>query len=138
MNRILVTLLLIITGSSVLAAEGFSSLEEQMTGKEFSAAGLDKLSEDELLLYIFTCCATHTLTDFEVTSKEENTRVNSISESDNEENYKRPPNDSELFTFPGDLCAIIRPQVSTCNTSLCLLIASHIWREEGRIGERIV
>lgn len=30
------------------AAQGFSSLEEQMTGKEFTAAGLDKLSDQEL------------------------------------------------------------------------------------------
>lgn len=35
---------------SALAAGGFSSLEEQMTGKEFSAAGLDKLSQQELEL----------------------------------------------------------------------------------------
>lgn len=33
---------------SLGAQQGFSSLEEQMTGEEFSAAGLDKLSQDEL------------------------------------------------------------------------------------------
>ena len=33
---------------SVIAAEGFSSLEEQMTGNEFTAAGLDKLTPGEL------------------------------------------------------------------------------------------
>jgi hypothetical protein len=48
MNKILITLLSITTTFSVLAAEGFSSVEEQMTGKEFSAAGLDKLSQTEL------------------------------------------------------------------------------------------
>ena len=31
-----------------LSADGFSSLEEQMTGKEFMATGLDKLSAEEL------------------------------------------------------------------------------------------
>ena len=32
----------------VIANEGFSSLEEQMSGKEFSATGLDKLTPEEL------------------------------------------------------------------------------------------
>jgi hypothetical protein len=48
MNKILITLLSLTTTFSVLAAEGFSSVEEQMTGKEFSAAGLDQLSQTEL------------------------------------------------------------------------------------------
>jgi len=33
---------------SVIAAEGFSSLEEQMSGKEFTTTGLDKLTPGEL------------------------------------------------------------------------------------------
>jgi len=49
MNKIFMTTLLLLTVSlSALAAEGFSSLEEQMTGKEYMAAGLDKLSPQEL------------------------------------------------------------------------------------------
>ena len=48
MNKILIALLSLTTTFSVLAAEGFSSLEEQMTGKEFAAAGLDRLSQQEL------------------------------------------------------------------------------------------
>ena len=48
MNKILIVLLFLSVTLSVLAAGGFSSLEEQMTGKEFSAAGLDKLSPQEL------------------------------------------------------------------------------------------
>jgi hypothetical protein len=48
MNKILIALLALTTTISVLAAEGFSSVEEQMTGKEFIAAGLDKLSPQEL------------------------------------------------------------------------------------------
>ena len=48
MNKILTTLLLLITSVSLMAAEGFSSLEEQMSGKDYSAAGLDKLSPQEL------------------------------------------------------------------------------------------
>jgi hypothetical protein len=48
MNRIVLALVCLATSITVLAAEGFSSLEEQMTGKEFIAAGLDKLSEEEL------------------------------------------------------------------------------------------
>jgi hypothetical protein len=48
MNKIAVALIFLFTSFSVLAAEGFSSLEEQMSGKEFLAAGLDKLSQQEL------------------------------------------------------------------------------------------
>jgi hypothetical protein len=48
MNKVLITLLSLTITFSVLAAEGFSSLEEQMTGKEFTAAGLDRLSQQEL------------------------------------------------------------------------------------------
>ena len=48
MNKILTTLLLLITSASLMAAEGFSSLEEQMSGKEYTASGLDKLSPQEL------------------------------------------------------------------------------------------
>ena len=48
MNKTIVTLLILTATVSVIAAEGFSSLQEQMTGKEFNAAGLDKLSEQEL------------------------------------------------------------------------------------------
>lgn len=48
MNKILVALLLMTTSLSMFAAEGFSSLEEQMTGQEFNAAGLNKLSAKEL------------------------------------------------------------------------------------------
>ena len=48
MNKILITLLSLTVTLSVMAADGFSSVEEQMTGKEFTAAGLDKLSQQEL------------------------------------------------------------------------------------------
>jgi hypothetical protein len=48
MNKILIALLSLATALSVLAAEGFSSVEEQMTGKEFTATGLNKLSQQEL------------------------------------------------------------------------------------------
>lgn len=48
MNKVFIALLLLTTSLTVIAAEGFSSLEEQMTGKEFDAAGLKKLSPQEL------------------------------------------------------------------------------------------
>lgn len=48
MNKVFLTLLLLTTCLPALAADGFSSLEEQMTGKEFDAAGLEKLSPQEL------------------------------------------------------------------------------------------
>jgi len=48
MNKFLISFLTLSISVSLLAAEGFSSLEEQMTGKEFMAAGLGKLSAEEL------------------------------------------------------------------------------------------
>jgi len=48
MNKILVALLSLAFCLPLFAAEGFSSVEEQMTGKEFNAAGLGKLSQAEL------------------------------------------------------------------------------------------
>jgi len=48
MKKTVLALLSLTIGLSAFAATGFSSLEEQMTGKEFSAAGLDKLSKSEL------------------------------------------------------------------------------------------
>lgn len=48
MKKILTALLALTATFSILAADGFSSLEEQMTGKEFMAAGLGKLSPAEL------------------------------------------------------------------------------------------
>jgi hypothetical protein len=48
MNKFLIALLSLLVASPIYAAEGFSSVEEQMSGKEFTAAGLDKLSQPEL------------------------------------------------------------------------------------------
>jgi len=48
MNKLLIAILIIFVSQALYAAEGFSSLEEQMTGNEFSAAGLEKLTQQEL------------------------------------------------------------------------------------------
>jgi len=48
MKTLLCTSLLLIAGAGAQAQDSFSSLEEQMTGKEFTAAGLDKLTDGEL------------------------------------------------------------------------------------------
>ncbi len=48
MNKILLTILIIAISASVAGQSAFSSLEEQMNGKEFNAAGLEKLTPDEL------------------------------------------------------------------------------------------
>lgn len=48
MKKVFVFLLALVSGFSLMAADGFSSLEEQMNGKEFTAAGLNKLSQEEL------------------------------------------------------------------------------------------
>jgi hypothetical protein len=48
MKKFLIVILSLTLPLSVIAAEGFSSLEEQMSGKEFTATGLDKLTPEEL------------------------------------------------------------------------------------------
>ena len=48
MKYIVIAVLTLTLAGPALAAQGFSSLEEQMTGKEFMDAGLDKLSDEEL------------------------------------------------------------------------------------------
>ena len=48
MNRLLIVFLVLMISLPALAADGFSSLEEQMTGSEYSASGLDKLTPEEL------------------------------------------------------------------------------------------
>ena len=48
MKKFFVAFLFALLSTSVSAQSAFSSLEEQMNGKEFTAAGLDKLSPEEL------------------------------------------------------------------------------------------
>lgn len=48
MNRLPISILVFLLSTSLYGDDGFSSLEEQMTGKEYTAAGLDKLTPEEL------------------------------------------------------------------------------------------
>lgn len=48
MNKLLLTLLLFAVSGQAMAQQAFSTLEEQMTGKEFTESGLEKLSAEEL------------------------------------------------------------------------------------------
>lgn len=48
MTKFLIFILSLTMPLAVMAAEGFSSLEEQMSGKEFTTTGLDKLAPEEL------------------------------------------------------------------------------------------
>jgi len=48
MKHILLFILLLSLSSLASAQKGFSTIEERMTGKEFTEAGLDKLSASEL------------------------------------------------------------------------------------------
>ena len=48
MNKLLSTILILAVSSSAFGQQAFSSLEEQMTGAEFKATGLEKLSPEEL------------------------------------------------------------------------------------------
>lgn len=48
MKKSLVWLTLVLATGPLFAQERFSTVEERMTGKEFTEAGLDKLSDEEL------------------------------------------------------------------------------------------
>lgn len=48
MKKLLFFVLALSVHNLTLAAEGFSTLEERMTGKEFNDAGLEKLTDSEL------------------------------------------------------------------------------------------
>jgi hypothetical protein len=48
MNKLLLFVLALSIHTMTMAAEGFSTLEERMTGKEFKEAGLGKLTDAEL------------------------------------------------------------------------------------------
>lgn len=48
MKKFLFVILALTMPLTAIAAEGFSSLEEQMSGKEYTATGLDKLTPEEL------------------------------------------------------------------------------------------
>jgi hypothetical protein len=48
MKKLLTLLIVLLASTHALAQDGFSSVEERMTGKEFTDAGLDKLTDAEL------------------------------------------------------------------------------------------
>lgn len=48
MSKLLLTLFFFTLSGQLVAQQAFSTLEEQMTGKEFTASGLEKLSAEEL------------------------------------------------------------------------------------------
>ena len=48
MKRCLILTLLLLTSLPTMGQEGFSTIEERMTGKEFSETGLSKLTPEEL------------------------------------------------------------------------------------------
>jgi len=48
MNKLFLTIVILALSSSASGQQPFSSVEEQMTGAEYKAAGLDKLTPEEL------------------------------------------------------------------------------------------
>jgi hypothetical protein len=48
MKKLLLAVMALLCTQTILAQTSFSSLEEQMTGKDFQATGLEKLSAEEL------------------------------------------------------------------------------------------
>ena len=112
-----------------------------------------KLSEsfhtDELLVHFYLSIATHKPTDFNI-DLSNSTRKQNPDDSDkdqpdqdngdgtNGDRHNCPSDYNTLFSFPGDFCTLIRPVDGEKSRYVVLFLASHIWREDGRVGERIL
>ena len=94
---------------------------------EFSSA-TEYMSTNELCLFYSTYLSTHSFDNY--------CPDNRAPIGDQSPSYKR------LFTFPGDICTIVRPRSPHMNQHnsryICLFIASFLWREGGKIVEQIV
>lgn len=86
------------------------------------------MSLQELCLFYCTYTSTHS--------------IKSLCQASTTESSEEEPSYEKLFTIPGDICSFIRPTAIASITVqpkyICLFIASFLWREGGRIGERIV
>ena len=107
-----------------------ASIDQDMT---------QNMNEDELLAYLYAIYATHQPTDFNIElSKKAHAPTTTDEVIDKGDRHNCPLSYDKLFTFPGDLCVILRQEESIESAYIVLFIASHIWREQGRIGERII
>ena len=103
----------------------------------------DELTVDEKIAYFYTKYATHKPTDFNVTlsSKTNTTTFPSTDDNNSQHEGDRhncPTNYNRLFIFPGDFCTILRPEGNEESDFVVLFVASQLWRESGRIGERLI
>ena len=94
MKTILITFLSFTVVLSAFAASGFSSLEEQMTGKEFSAAGLEKLSKPELDA-LNSWIRGHSLATLATTPTAAKTETVDTNDNDT----RKPPNSQSDYLF---------------------------------------
>ncbi len=56
----------------------------------------------------------------------------------NDRSEELPIKYETLFLFPGDICIVIKPPIGVDSDYIGLLIASFVWRERGRVGERCI
>jgi len=87
--------LLVIASFPALAAEGFSSLEEQMTGKEFNAAGLEKLSQQELD-QLNAWIRKHSLATLAAPAAKSSIETTSVSEEEKDDDEKKDKDRSPI------------------------------------------
>ena len=103
----------------------------------------DELSVDEKTIYLYTKHATHKPTDFNVTLSSKTTaptffstdNINSVHDGDR---HNCPTDYNRLFIFPGAFCTILRPEGNEDSDFVVLFVASQLWRESGRVGERLI
>ena len=100
---------------------------------------IKNMSDDELLAYLCSIYATHQPTDFNIQlSRKVHAQTSTEEEIDEGDRHNCPLSYDKLFTFPGDLCVLLRQKDNIESAYIVHFIASHIWREQGRIGERII
>ena len=101
---------------------------------------ISDFTPDEHLLYLYTSTATHEGTDFSIELSKKTIKKESPDNVDTDgDRHNCPTNYNTLFLFPGDYCTLFRlPSRKSESAYIAIFIASQIWREGGRVGERIV
>ena len=114
-------------------------LDAESTNATADLHMIKDMSDDEILVYLCTKYATHQPTDFNIELSKKVHALTTFGEDiDTGDRHNCPLTYNKLFTFPGDLCVILRQEERIDSAYILLFIASHIWREHGRVGERIV
>ena len=90
---------------------------------------IENMSDDELLAYSCALYATHQPTDFNIKlSKKVHAQTSADGEMDDGDRHNCPLFYNKLFTFPGDLCVVLRKEQNIESSYIVLFIISYMAR----------